>query len=224
MEHKHIMKYSVILMNMVVLLAGVSVYAADDSAALKKEIRRLQNRITELEQQVSARANPAPAVSPGYPAEPSVNNWDILQEMEWMRRQMNQLFTDNTARSWGAHASPEPWNESFFSPRVDIQQDAGSYVIKMDIPDMDKEKINLEVQDNILIVSGERNKINNENKSGQFFRQERSYGYFSRAIPLPENAKTDAVSAEYKRGVLIVTIPKKAAAEKEPTAQKIQVL
>ena len=97
------------------------------------------------------------------------------------------------------------------------------YIISFDMPGMDKAKINVEVKNGVILVSGERSSESKEDQGGKFYRQERSFGYFSRSIPLPEDAKPESLVAKYENGVLTLTIDKKEAVKKVPVQQKIEV-
>jgi hypothetical protein len=98
MKRNNIAKYLVIVVSFAVLFVAGPVYAADNTAALKKEIQQLQRRIKELEQQIA---------SPMAQPEPQLSNRDILQEMDHMRRQMHRLFMNSAARDWEQQMGPD---------------------------------------------------------------------------------------------------------------------
>lgn len=87
------------------------------------------------------------------------------------------------------------------------------YVLKADLPGLDKKDIRVEVKGNMLNISGEK-KSEKEEKGKDFFRRERAYGAFSWSLPLPEGVKSDKAKAQYKHGVLSLRIPR----EPSPTA------
>ena len=93
-----------------------------------------------------------------------------------------------------------------WAPSVDIKDDGKNFSLKADIPGMDEKDINVEVRDNILTISGKREN-KEEHKEGESYRIERSFGSFTRTIPLPDGCDIDKVNAEYKKGVLELTIP-----------------
>jgi HSP20 family protein len=180
---------------------------ADDTAQLKEQVQALQNRVSQLEsqlgndQQVSAMS-----------AMPAYNQWaDPFAQMVLMREQMDrnmrQAFADTGA----------------FTPRMDMKQTGDKYIITMDIPGMDKDKINVEIKQGTLVISGERQSETKDNKNNQYYRQERSFGTFMQAIPLPEDAKTDRIDAKYNNGVLTVTVARMKKDEQGPGEQKITV-
>ncbi len=99
-------------------------------------------------------------------------------------------------------------------PAVDIIEDDKSFVIKAELPEVDKEDVSVNVDKNILTISGERK---SEVKDEKEHRIERSYGSFSRSFSLPDNIDDSKIKAESKNGMLYLTIPK--AAEKQKLKQ-----
>jgi len=97
--------------------------------------------------------------------------------------------------------------EGLWAPIVDIEEDSDSIVVKAEIPGMKKEDIKVSVQSNILTITGERIH-ESETKNKTFHRVERSYGKFSRLITLPTDVDSDKVKANYKDGILSITLPK----------------
>jgi HSP20 family protein len=109
-----------------------------------------------------------------------------------------------------------------YEPDLDVQETGDAYLIRLDLPGVDKDKINVKIQNNVLTISGERKseKEETDDKSG-FYRMESSFGSFMRSFPLPADADSNVMTAESKNGVLMVRLPKiKGAA---PTAKNIQV-
>jgi HSP20 family protein len=104
---------------------------------------------------------------------------------------------------------PERFGEpelAAWAPEIEVFDREGQYVVRADLPGLKKEDVRVEVTDNALILEGERRKEHEERKEG-FYRSERSYGRFSRAVPLPEGVDTENVKAEFKDGVLEVRLP-----------------
>ena len=96
--------------------------------------------------------------------------------------------------------------EQAWAPAVEVRQQNGNIVVSADLPGIDQKDVKVEVDNNVLVIQGERKREQTEDREG-FHRTERSYGSFYRAIPLPENAKTDSAKAEFKNGVLEVSVP-----------------
>ena len=97
---------------------------------------------------------------------------------------------------------------AFVNTRIDWKETPEAHVLKADIPGLNKEEVNVEVEDDrVLRISGER-KIEKEDKNDTWHRVERSSGKFLRSFRLPENAKMDQIKAAMENGVLTVTVPK----------------
>ena len=91
-------------------------------------------------------------------------------------------------------------------PVMDVYQKNGNLQIKVELPGMKREEVEVSIENDVLVVSGEK-KQESETKEADFYRSERSYGSFSRRIALPEGADAENASASFKDGVLEVTIP-----------------
>ncbi len=94
-----------------------------------------------------------------------------------------------------------------FSPRVDIYETGEDVVVKAEIPGVSKEDLNIYIDDNSIRLSG-HSRRDAEFKDENTYRSERFYGNFSRTIPLPVEVKPDQAKAEYKDGILSITVPK----------------
>lgn len=105
-------------------------------------------------------------------------------------------------------------------PSVDVFEKEGHLVIQMDLPGMKKEDIDVSLEQNALLVRGER-KSESETKEENFYRMERTAGSFYRAIPLPFEVTQNDVEAQFKDGVLEVRVPKPP--EERPEAKRITV-
>jgi HSP20 family protein len=111
---------------------------------------------------------------------------------------VNRLFTEQNGRPW--------------VPAVDIKETENDLILKADVPDVDMKDIDVRVENGTLTLRGER-KFETEKSEGSWHRVERSYGSFERAFTLPETVNFDAVKADYKNGVLTITLPKKEVAK-----------
>ena len=115
---------------------------------------------------------------------------------------------------WGS-----PWRAAQnFSPAVDIVEKDDAYLLTAELPGLAPENIDVQVENDVLTVRGER-KYENEEERGGYRRVERSYGSFARSFVLPKGTKADTIGAQVEHGVLTVTIPKAAA----QTARKVEV-
>lgn len=207
----------------------VIAYWLGNRQAVRNNIRAVQvpEDPVRMGQRAPAYRGPsAPAVRSnvmdfGFSAFDDLQDWDPFAEMERMQRRMHRMFNDSFARGLldrsifrGAGA---------FEPNISINRQNGSYVVKVDLPGMDKSAINLEVKGKELTVSGERKEESSQQDKG-YFRQELNYGSFARTILLPDDAKTDRISSQYENGVLTITIPRDMGLKPEQGTKKIPVL
>lgn len=108
----------------------------------------------------------------------------------------------------------------WFAPRSEASAVAGNYQIKVELPGVKAEDIDVSVHENNLTVRGEK-QFEREESGQDFFFSEREYGAFQRTFRLPPDAASDEISAEFKDGVLSLTVAKQKATE--PTARKINI-
>ncbi|MCX7846898.1 MAG: Hsp20/alpha crystallin family protein [bacterium] len=126
-----------------------------------------------------------------------------------LQREMNALF-DDFFRSWGSATLPMP--RMTFSPSITVHESAKEYRVSAELPGLTEKDIKVELSGNALTISGEK-KEEHEEKRGTTVYSERSYGSFYRSIPLPEAVDRNKVKAQFKNGVLTVTLPKTAQAK-----------
>ena len=126
-----------------------------------------------------------------------------------------RLFEDAFTRMVNEPHGNRPW-----SPAVDIYETENELVLKADVPDVDPKNIDVRVENQTLTVSGER-KFEKENSGKGYHRIERSYGSFVRSFAIPNTFDTEKINADFKNGVLSVTLPKKDAAK--PRQVKVEV-
>ena len=99
-----------------------------------------------------------------------------------------------------------------WQPSLDITESDDNYEVKAEIPGMKKDDIKISFQDDVLMLTGEK-KHEKEEKGKEYHRIERNYGKFERSLRFPNHIKTDAIKANYKNGVLTVSIPKSEQAK-----------
>ena len=107
-----------------------------------------------------------------------------------------------------------------FVPTVNTREGEHAYHVEVDLPGMKKEDIHVDVNDNVVIISGER-KTKDEVKEEDYYKIESSYGKFERSFTLPENVDVENIHAESQDGVLEVIIPKLKKVDKTP--KKIEI-
>jgi len=124
---------------------------------------------------------------------------------------------DRDLRSLFNFPFPARESEAFFAPAIDVRESDKEYQIKAELPGLEKEQVKLAFDDGVLTLSGER-KEQKEEKSSRTYRNECSYGFFSRSIQLPGGVDTAKISAEMKSGVLTVHCPKSGNANSRQIA------
>jgi len=126
-----------------------------------------------------------------------------------------RLFEDAFTRMVNEPRANRPW-----SPAVDIYETENELVLKADLPDVDLKDIDVRVENQTLTISGER-KFEQDQTGKGYHRIERSYGSFVRSFAVPNTFDTEHIAADFKNGVLSVTLPKKEAAK--PRQVKVEV-
>ncbi len=130
--------------------------------------------------------------------------WDPFRELEDMSNRLNRVFGRPLARM---DSNSELLTMADWTPSADISETDKAYVIKAEIPGVQKEDVKVTIQEGMLTIQGER-KMEKEEKDKKFHRIERSYGSFMRSFRVPDDADESAVTAEFKDGVLNVTLNK----------------
>lgn len=148
---------------------------------------------------------------------------DPFALMRQMTSELERVFDESSWPSfrwpsfgWGAGAEATTW-----APRIDVFEKNQRLVTRIDLPGMKKEDVKVEVTDGELAISGER-KHEKEEKGEKFYRCEREYGSFYRAVPLPEGARVEDVKAMFTDGVLEVSVPLPAKPEAKARTVEIQ--
>jgi len=132
------------------------------------------------------------------------------------QREFDRLFKEAFTPFYGeGELSTRTW-----APPVDIYETENDIVLKAELPGVDSKDVEVRVEDNTLYLKGER-MFEKEVKSESYHRVERSYGTFARSFSLPNSISTDKVKAEFKDGLLILTLPKRE--EAKPRTVKIDV-
>ena len=105
-------------------------------------------------------------------------------------------------------------------PEVNVREKQDEYVIELAAPGLNKKDFNVNVQNNVLVVSSEKeDKDEKKDDNDNFLRREFSYSSFQRSFSLPEGVKPDDINAKHENGVLYVTIPKKDELKQQPSKQ-----
>ena len=143
-----------------------------------------------------------------------LTRWEPARGLTTLQDQINRVFHDAFDRT-GEDASLTAW-----APAVDMYETEHELVVKADLPDIDPKDLDIRVENNILTIRGER-KFEKKVEEGNYLRVERSYGSFSRSFALANTVNTEAIKAEYKNGVLTLSVPKRE--EAKPKQIKVNV-
>ena len=147
----------------------------------------------------------------------AVVRWDPFREFAGVQDRMNRLFS----QAYGRPADDDVMSRGDWLPPVDIFQAAtGELVMKVEVPGIRKDDIDIRVENNTLTVRGER-KLESEVQQEQYHRIERTYGTFVRTFALPNQVATDQVRADYRDGVLTVTLPIREEAKPKQIQVKV---
>ena len=136
--------------------------------------------------------------------------WRPFEELERIRREFDRLMEEFIAKEEPA--------ERFFAPALDVYETDGEVVVKAELPGVKKEDVEVLIRDHSLIIKGEK-KEEKEEKTETYHRVERVYGKFERVVALPAEVKLEGVKAEFKDGVLEISLPK----EKTSKEAKIEI-
>jgi HSP20 family protein len=146
-----------------------------------------------------------------------LTRYEPFREFATIQDRMNRLFRDFYAPEG---RSEEALTNTAFAPPVDVYEDEHSVTLKIEVPGIDEKDIDVRIENNTLTVHGER-KFEKEEKEENYRRVERQYGSFTRTFTLPNTVDQESVQANYDKGVLKVTLTKKA--EAKPKQIKVNV-
>lgn len=129
--------------------------------------------------------------------------WQPERDLLWnVQRDISKVFDDMWRRPVQGRRSKGPWY-----PEVDIEEQSDAFVVSMDVPGMDREELKVTMENNTLVIRGERKQQRSEEKQDMHIT-ERQYGSFQRAFRLPQGVDGSKIRAGYRDGVLEVTLPK----------------
>ncbi|MBZ5515602.1 MAG: Hsp20/alpha crystallin family protein [Acidobacteriia bacterium] len=146
----------------------------------------------------------------------AIIRWEPFRDLMTTQREFDRLFKEAFVPFFGeGELSTRTW-----APPVDIYENENDIVLKAELPGVDPKDVEVRVEDNTLYLKGER-KFEKEVKQENYHRVERSYGSFARSFSLPSSINAEKVKAEYKDGLLTLTLPKRE--EAKPKTIKIDV-
>ena len=145
--------------------------------------------------------------------------WEPVRELTTLQNEMNRLFSsffDTPAGGTGNGGHTlRRW-----VPAMDLVETEDHFVLKADLPGLGPDDVNIEVEDNVLTISGDR-KVEHETQREGYYRLERASGEFRRSLTLPEGTRLDDIAASFDKGVLEIRIPKPE--ERKPRKVSISV-
>lgn len=144
---------------------------------------------------------------------PTMTDWPSIGRLSNLRDELDRLFD----LPFAGLAGPSSWM-SGWTPALDVYEGQDQYVVKAEVPGMSKDDIHVSLHDGSLTISGERKSEHNQEESG-VYRAERYFGRFERTLDLPTGVDPSKVKADYRDGILTVTLAK--AEEAKP--KKINV-
>jgi HSP20 family protein len=137
-----------------------------------------------------------------------LTRWNPFAELDEMQQRLNRLLADRSAKGTDTGFAD-------FRPAVDVQETDAEFLVKVDLPDVKKEDIKIQMVNGVLTIEGERRK-EQEETGKRFHKVEREYGRFVRRFELPSEVDAGKVRAAFKHGVLNVALPKAAIAKPAP--------
>jgi HSP20 family protein len=140
--------------------------------------------------------------------------WEPFRELAALQNEMGRWMS----QAAGVGSLPGNGQSSTWMPAVDVWETDKEIVLSFDLPGIPEDKIAVELEDNVLTVSGERERTQ-EHSNDRFYRFERRYGSFSRTVTLPTGVNENSIQADYSDGVLEVRVPK----PEEQKPKRIQI-
>ena len=145
----------------------------------------------------------------------SIIKYDPFRELRSLQDEMNRLFMTNLPRS----VAQEDLATGGWSPSVDIFENENEIILEAELPGMDRDDFEVSIENNVITLKGKR-EFQKRNEGDNYHRVERSYGVFTRSFSLPRTVSAENTTADFKNGVLRVSLPKR----EETKARKIEVV
>jgi len=144
-----------------------------------------------------------------------ITRWDPFRELNTLQNRVNSLFQD-----YGRSNQEELTTSGSFVPAVDVYDDEHKVILKLEVPGVKQEDLDVQVENQTLTVRGQRT-FEKEEKEENFQRIERRYGSFSRSFTLPNTIDTQSVKADYENGILKIELAKRE--EAKPKQIKVNI-
>ena len=143
----------------------------------------------------------------------TLEKWEPFRDLMAMQDRMTRLIDETLSRIWKEDVAREVW-----SPPVDILERGNEIVLKVDLPGVSQEEIDIRVEENSLTIQGER-RLLKETSEENYIQIERPYGTFRRTFNIPRMIRQERIKASYKDGVLTIVLPRR----QEPQPRQIMV-
>jgi HSP20 family protein len=137
--------------------------------------------------------------------------WDPFGDLLSIQEKMNKLFEDTLSHG-RSYKSDEEFSMAKWAPPVDIYETDNEIVLKAELPEIKKEDVEINVENNVLTLKGVR-KFEKETKKENYHRVERSYGSFKRSFTLPTNVDQERINASFSDGILKIEMTKREEAK-----------
>jgi len=150
----------------------------------------------------------------------NITRWNPFREMDDLEKRLSSLFNFAFPTRQQGSGDKESITVAEWTPAVDISENDKEYLIKAELPEVEKDEVKVTVENGVLNITGER-KFEKEEKGTKYHRIERAYGYFARSFSLPEDADAEKVNAEFKDGILTIHIAKSEKARPKQIEVKV---
>jgi HSP20 family protein len=147
----------------------------------------------------------------------SITRFDPFRQVSRLQDRMNTIFEDFLGRK----LEDADFFAGAWAPPVDILEDANDLILRAELPGLKAEDVDIRIENNILTLRGER-KSESKEDSANYHRRERSCGAFSRSFSLPSTVQQEKVAAEFKDGILQVTLPKREETKPKQISIKVK--
>lgn len=176
--------------------------------------RQQTSQQTSSQQTSMTRKNALPALGPL-----SMGTFDLFNPFSMMRRMQEELNRAFSPATTGSSSGSSSAGSELWVPPIEVSQKDGNYIVSAELPGLSDEDVTVEIDDDAIVIRGERQFEHKETQGG-ITRTERRYGEFYRAIPLPDGADPEKAKAEFKDGVLQISVP---ATQAQSNARQIPI-
>lgn len=202
MQSKKVCIRSILIMSLGLLLLIVPAYAEESKEELKQQIESLNKRVTELEEELK---NKPDSLRDSF-NERFRRDGNPFLEFDRIQEEMNRTFQNSFGR-FGDTRGMFSGNMSIDS-ELDLKETENGYEIRFDMTGLDKEKVDIEINEHSITVKGKYSKQDTEESQNIYFSSQ-SFGSFMKTIPLPVDADTTKVKTEKEGDTLVIRLPKK---------------